>query len=443
MNQIDRLITTINDDLFVAKAAVYARNQYGMRSVSHYVASQIARRQKGAKWTKHFYRTVVRRPDDATEILAAYIALHGRKGLPNSLKKGLGLALGNFDTYQIAKYRGENDALSLVDLVNLVHPKPTEKNAEALKALVAGTLRSADTWEVELSKAGQDAETEVEKATNKMEVWKDLVQNRKIGYFALLRNLRNILAQADEATIKAAREMLVDETLIKKSLVLPFRFTTAYKELEAAAGDGTRKMLDAVNKATEISLSNVPEFDGTSLVAVDASGSMMGYYNVSPNNKPKPAPVDIAALFAAVLAKTNDADVMLFHGSASYTNYSLSDSIISICKSIRAKCVGGSTNFHSIFQTATKKYDRIIILSDMQAWVGYNSPAEAYKAYCTKYKADPSIFCFDLQGYGTTQFPEKHVYSLAGFSDKTMDLMKVLETDPQAMLAEVEAISFE
>ncbi|MDE1770632.1 MAG: hypothetical protein KGI28_08800, partial [Thaumarchaeota archaeon] len=45
-----------------------------------------------------------------------------------------------------------------------------------------------------------------------------LIKERKIGYFALLRNLRNISEQAPEI-MNEALEMLVDEKLIKSSLV--------------------------------------------------------------------------------------------------------------------------------------------------------------------------------------------------------------------------------
>lgn len=41
--------------------------------------------------------------------------------------------------------------ISLVDVVNLVHPKPTAKMKKALKALVEDTLKPANTWEVALS----------------------------------------------------------------------------------------------------------------------------------------------------------------------------------------------------------------------------------------------------------------------------------------------------
>jgi 60 kDa SS-A/Ro ribonucleoprotein len=71
----------------------------------------------------------------------------------------------------------------------------------------------------------------LEKAELKAEAWAELLRTRKIGYFALLRNLRNIAEQAPEL-VPTACELLTDERLIRKSLVLPFRFSTA---LEASA----------------------------------------------------------------------------------------------------------------------------------------------------------------------------------------------------------------
>jgi len=91
-----------------------------------------------------------------------------------------------------------------------------------------------------------------------------------------------------------------------------------------------------------------------------------------------------------------------------------------------------------------RKYDRIIILSDMQAWIGknfgYNVPDAAFRNYKVRTGADPAIFSFDLSGYGSLQFPEKKVYCLAGFSDKTMDIMGMLEKDKNALVNEIEKI---
>src|SRR5688572_21380679 len=65
--RIRELITKVDDAQFVAKAALYARNVYGMRSVSHLVAGELAKSVKGVAWTKQFYAQVARRPDDIME----------------------------------------------------------------------------------------------------------------------------------------------------------------------------------------------------------------------------------------------------------------------------------------------------------------------------------------------------------------------------------------
>src|SRR5438067_4341830 len=102
--RVRELVAGSESKTFVAKAAIYARTKAGMRSVSHLVAAEIAHCVKGTLWTKRFYDRVVHRPDDVLEILACYLAIHGRP-IPNALKKGLGSALARFDDYQVAKYR--------------------------------------------------------------------------------------------------------------------------------------------------------------------------------------------------------------------------------------------------------------------------------------------------------------------------------------------------
>src|SRR4051812_20267091 len=184
--RIRELIGKVGDSRFVAKAAIYARHTHGMRSVSHLVAGELAKTVKGAPWTKRFYNQVVRRPDDVVEILGYYLAIYGRP-VPNALKKGLGLALGRFDEYQLAKYRRDHSLFKLVDAVNLVRPRATP----AISKLVRGELAPAQTWETKLAQAGV-AET-VEQAAAKSQAWAELVRENKLGYLALLRNVRNVL----------------------------------------------------------------------------------------------------------------------------------------------------------------------------------------------------------------------------------------------------------
>lgn len=411
------------DPLFAAKAAVYARNEFGMRSISHVVAAELAKRVKGESWSKAFFNTVARRPDDITETMSLYLTEHG-KPFPNAMKRGYALALANFDAYQIAKYRSAKKGMSLVDVVRLTHPKRTE----AIDSLYKGTLEAANTWETKLTKAGQEATSDEDKKSKKKEAWAELIETRKLGYFALLRNLRNIIQQAPEC-VDAACEMLVDEKLIKKSLVLPFRYLTAAEEIEKI---GSRKVLDAMDVALELAVQNVPRFDGRTLVAVDSSGSMVWNKTV----------VKIASVLAAILYKTNDADLMLFDGTAKYMSARTKDSVTTIAQKIVSNSNGGATNFRDIFVKAKDKYDRIFILSDMQAWVNYYSPTDVYAKYKKTYDVNTKIYSYDLAGYGSLTMPEQDVYTLAGFSEKTFDIIKMCEQDKNALVNTIDKVEF-
>lgn len=412
------------DKKFVAQAAIYARTHFGMRSITHVAASELAKHISGEKWAKDFYTAVVYRPDDMMEILSYHAANNGK--VPNSIKKGFAKAFDKFDKYALAKYRGEGKGYKLIDVVNLVHPVPVEKNKEAINALVKGELKSFDTWETELSKTGQIATNEEEKADLKKEVWVKLIREKKLGYFALLRNLRNIIEQAPEM-IKEALEQLVNEAAIKKSLVLPFRFLTAFEEIQKLTdGKIVRDVLIALNKAVDIAVSNVPVFDGETLVVLDVSGSMAG------------KPAQIGSLFASVLIKSNNADFITFSDNSQYRNVNPMDSTITIANSIRF--ASGGTNFRSIFQVANKKYDRVFILSDMQGWIGYETPTREFNEYKKTIGANPFVYSFDLNGHGTMQLPEQNVICIAGFSGKVFDIIKLTETDKKALLNTIKAV---
>ena len=337
------------------------------------------------------------------------------------------------DGRKLAKYRREGASIKLVDAVNLVHPP----HSEAIGQLVRGTLAIAETWETKLTQAGQEAASDEDKASRKAEAWAGLIRDRKIGYFALLRNLRNVLEQAP-ALIDDAVALLTDEKRIRRSLVMPFRFRTALDAIESAkapeksdAGafsDRRQQVIRALSVAVDRSLVNVPRFEGRSLVAVDTSGSMAG------------KPLKIASLFAATIYKANRADLMLFSEDARIVTFNRDDATLSIAQRIEERAACAGTNFHAIFQRADAAYDRVIILSDMQAWMGYHTPAQSFEQYVARTGQRPRVFTFDLAGYGSLQFPEPEVYALAGFSDKTMETLGFLERDKSALIREIERV---
>jgi len=495
------------DPKFAAKAAIFARTKFGMRSISHATAAELAKHISGQEWGKDFYNKVIYRPDDMTETLSYYYGKLNGKSVPNSLKKGFAKAFEKFDSYQLSKYREDGKEVSLIDVVNLVSPKASDKNGfvqvdkakyvdtlkaslenakrkknqkrfaelseklavalktegetvsvNALEALVYGMLKSTETWEAKLTNAGQVAESETEKAELKKEAWASLISTRKIGYLALLRNLRNIIQQAPES-VGVACDMLRDEKLIKKQLIMPFQFYVAIGEIEKVGNDSTvRKVLEAIDDAMEISVSNVPKFDGETLVVCDYSGSMDNKLSAMGTISYR----QIGTIFGAIMAKANNADFMIFGDTAAYAPFSRKDSISTIIKQLDkhnrtggwgyssrtnasvdangAISVGHGTTFPETFKTANKKYDRIIFFSDCQGWGGGGAPTGAHAQYNTKYGAKPSIYSFDLAGHGSGMFPEHKTYALAGFSDKVFDILKKLEQDRNALVNAIEEV---
>jgi len=417
---------------FAAKAALYARHEYGMRSITHVVAAEIARLEKGKRWTRPFLSKAVARADDITEILSYYLGTYG-KPIPNSMKVGLGNAMSNLNPYRLAKYKG-GEGLTMIDAANLLHPPHTE----ALAALMKGTLKPAETWEVGLTQAGQGAENEEEKAAAKTKVWDSLLSEGKLGYFALLRNLRNLIDQASPEAWDSAMKQLVDPTLIKNSKVLPFRFLSAATAVRGVPGGRAGEALGIINNAVNTAVGNMPELPGRTLVALDVSGSMTWGGDIQANGKYAPSPAEIGALFAAVMSKNKSTDLLSFDRRVVWETLDPDSSVLTNARSINFR--GGGTDFRIIFTAAKEEYDRIIILSDMQAWVGGRMPSKEFADYQSRTGAHPWLYAWDLKGYGTTQFHKNRVVSLAGFSEKVFDLISVIEQDRDALISVIEAI---
>lgn len=235
----------------VQQIAIEARELQNLRHLPLYLLALLAH-QKGPKpGLASVIARVVQRADELAELVAIWGQVSGVNPksiskLPSQMKKGLAAAFGKFDAYQLAKYDRAN-AITLLDVARLVHPQHTD----AIGGLVKGALATPDTWEVALS-SGAD----------KRETWERLIGENRLGYLALLRNLRNM----DQAG--------VDKGMIKGALrerkgahrVLPFRYVAAAIHAPWAA--------DALNDALLDAVAGTEPFGGLTWVLIDTSGSM-------------------------------------------------------------------------------------------------------------------------------------------------------------------------
>jgi 60 kDa SS-A/Ro ribonucleoprotein len=446
---------------FVAKAMVYTRSVVGQRSVTHFGSTVLAPFLSGTDLGKRFYSKrdrkgqkggIVHRLDDILEIVACYMALNPGKPLPNSMKKGFKSALESADTYELAKYQGKGKSVSMVDIVNLVHPKPSSEMSETFKKLMTGELKQFDTVEDKNTESGKVVsqklksgeitkdQADVELKEAKQENYKELVSTRKIGYLALLRNLRNILKNSsDLELVNGTVSLLTDEKLIKQSLVFPHQIDLAMEVIleEFSSSDVTvRNIITALSKAYELSVPNLSELftHGRTAIVFDTSASMTSPVLLSGGRKNgSDSRLGKAALVAATLAKGINADVFHFASYCEKVKFNPLDSINTIKNTFVGLegRVGHGTDFNSVFNTLKGEYDRVFVISDMQG-ASYIKPTSYTKMH---------IYSIDMAGYGTTMFkPGSKMYSIYGYGADIYELVKKVEIDPNAIISEIEKI---
>ena len=102
---------------FVAKAAHFARNELGMRSISELTAAILNSYQFEGK--RDFYRKYFRRPDGVAEVFGAIDMLGDKRS--HALVRGAGDYLSTLDDYQIGKYRMNDKTYNMYDLINITH----------------------------------------------------------------------------------------------------------------------------------------------------------------------------------------------------------------------------------------------------------------------------------------------------------------------------------
>lgn len=430
--EVIRLLGKV-DPLFSAKVALYARKEGNMRSISHVIAVFLAPYLAGKPYARSFYDKIVVRLDDVTEILSYYKYIFGKNSFPHAMTDGFARAFSRFDEYSFAKYQQRGKEVSLVDAIRICRPSPNLRNSQAIKKLIKNELKNTKTWEAKLSAAGQIAAESEEYTVDELKgaAWKDLLMSGELGYFACLRNLRNILVTDNEEIVNLACNLIRDREKFSKSKVLPFRFLVAIDEISKLGinAKNSRNIWSALNDILEYAVDNVEKLDGENVVVIDESGSMNSK-NVAIT----------AGYFGALLTKAWNADTLMFATSGRYVNLNPSLPVSEMAKTITSSMRRGGTNFHSIFKTLNKKYDRIVILSDMQGWIGNYSPHNTYKEYCKQYNANPIVFSWDLAGYGTLQQPEGSVVCLAGMSQKMIDVINEYSKDKNILIKKVEAM---
>ena len=411
------------------------RNEDHIRTTPQVIAVRAANHPsiKGTGLLRRYQPLIMKRMDEPAIQLAYQLSTYGRSGIPNSLKRSWAERYRSASEYELAKYRSENRAVKSVDVVRMIDFPWTTQVAKLMNGELS---QSGSTWESIRSDGGS---------------WEDCVEF--MGHMALLRNIRNFLK--NDVSIDVWLDKLVDTAENGKQL--PFRYWVAYKEifnngLRCSSNEDV-KIKEALEKCIFLSMKNLKDIPGKSLVLSDNSGSAWG---CAPGAYNSCLVAEIGNMMGIITTLASDEGVFgIFGDRVEYLEVKRN---ISIFDQLKNSCefehhIGTGTE-HGIWLAMDEiirnvtHFDNIFIYSDMQAghgglygtnsvpdrflWsrsvnpYGYTYLGRSYidvpmliSLYREKVNPDVNVFCVQIAGYEDTIIPEYYdrTYIMGGWSD--------------------------
>lgn len=482
------LIAEVDDNLFLAKLAIYSRERAFMKDMPAALTAALAARD-----TVLFHQVFDRVIDNGRMLRSLFQMMRSgafaKKSLSSSVQRAFQRWLNTASVESLLSASIGN-APSLRDILRMARPTPPDNARRSLFGWL--TDKELSKWapatesdlpeQIRLLQAFRSAELVNEQlalvpdlrarwdlladSIKGSEVWTAIA--RTMGSQALRMNLNTLQRHGvfqQKSSTKYVADRLQDANEIRRSRQFPYQYFAAYLN----ASDVVPAVIKtALHRAAEVACGNVPKLPGAVVIGLDVSGSMnssiTGHRGTSCSSKMRC--VDVAALFAAALLRTNPESVVIPFDTKAYdVRPNPSNSILSLAAQL-AKFGGGGTDCSLPIATANKTYAKrefagVILVSDNESWV-YKGRPDYGSAGCAtnvmkewnrfvqiqqrlqgRKTACPKLVCIDLQPNSTTQAPEQaNILNVGGFSDSVFDVVSAFLTqDAGGFVAEVEAIA--
>lgn len=468
--RLNELVAAVSGDidgvLWLTGFIRFLRSTANLRTVALVIAAQAvyARLSSGRTGgNRLLVSTALQRADEPGEFLAYWNATFttrpaGRNApLPKPVRRGVADAVLRLYTERaVLKYDTASKGIRFSDVLRAVHPEPVVQWQKDLFAFItkggelAPTLpmlrsrKILDTLDPaarrsitagELIEAGFTWESYSAWINGPMDAaaWETVIPT--MGYMALLRNLRNFdAAGISRAKARWVEDVLTDPDQVARSRQLPLRFLSAYRATKDARV--VSAWAPVIEQALNLSVGNVPELPGRTLILTDLSGSM---YQNKLSDRSGLRFVDAAALFAAVIAlRCEDAKLIGFGWETRHYEFSKRDSVLPLAQRLVDTTIdgtpfgwhgrtitglGGTETVSALQETLDTSYDRLVILTDEQYSGDYRSVDSILDGF------GKPVYTWNLSGYRVAQartgVSKRHTFG--GLSDDSLRLIPLLE----------------
>ncbi|MDQ3713914.1 MAG: TROVE domain-containing protein [Acidobacteriota bacterium] len=431
------------DAEFVAKVAIYAREKGFMKDIPALLVAVLSLKDK-ALFERTFPRVI-----DNGKMLRNFVQIMrsgatGRKSLGSLPKRLVREWFETRSPEQIFK-QSVGQSPSLADVLKMVHPKPIDKEREALygyfigREIVFNNLPQI-VQNYEKFKAGESENmpdvpfqmlTALPISTKE---WTEIARNAAWQMTRMnLNTFQRHGVFADAEIVELIANRLRDKESIKRARAFPYQLLAAYNAASANR-EIPREITEALQDAMETATQNVPEIKGKVYVLPDVSGSMSSSVTgVRQGATSAVRCIDVAALVsAAILRRNSTTEIIPFDQTVVNLSLNPRDSIMTNAEKL-ASIGGGATNCSApLFELNKRKAkgDLLIYVSDNESWIdtnrSWNSGTETMRQW-NEFKSrnkDAKLVCIDIQPYAHTQAEERgDILNIGGFSDQVFEII--------------------
>lgn len=448
------------DDRFIAQVAVYSRNSSFMKDMPAYLVAVLAAR--GSDYFSSTFQKVI----DNGKMLRNFVQI-GRSGeagkvinmSASRVRKAINKWFESRSSEVIFRNSIGNNP-SMKDILRMARPKPENDEKSALYAYLRdsklinnvfvtlnknGGIMYANAWDnlpeivkqyenFKKNRTGEIPEVDFRMLDSILtkdqmrEVWE---KQTNAGWHMLRMNLNNfekygVLQSA--TTLKRVVSRLKDAQEIKKSKVFPYQIMNTYINT-----DVNSEIKLALQDALDISLENVPKFNGNGFVCVDTSGSMNSSVTGNSATPSKVTCVQVAGLFASSILRHNpNTQVIPFDTRVHLVSLNPRDSVMTNAQKLNRG--GGGTDCACALRHINQnngRGDYVVFISDNESWSGsgyYRNQGntglmQEWKIFKSR-NPHAKLICIDITPGSTSQSkPEKDVLQVAGYSDNVMTVI--------------------
>jgi len=439
----------------LGRMAIQLAEERGLREPAFWLTAEMAVINSNDEQTASLVARIIQNAADIPAWLAFYQRattpgrttpasdIHRTQRPGRAVRRQLGLLLNRLDEYQYARLSREaQDELRAT--LQALRPKAADaQKKELFRRIVSNQVPVRSSWQQEWHTLHQQHYDSIEqRQVTLRDKWKEGISSFRIGYAALLDNLKPMLcAGVSGKVLKLASDYLGNAAAVSRSGISPLRMISAWRVLRKMELGGVGMLTEALEKAILHSSWARSEFGnkGVSVIGMDVSNSM---------KRPLFGAVgaqrfDVAPLLAMLWAGRGNQVVTGMIGNTWKPLHLPSKPVLMSMDEIAVHEgeAGYATNAHLILQDLLRKrqvVDRVLVFTDCRLWDNrtFNQSAGTdlghwWRQYRRELAPNARLYLFDLAGYAVRGLEclDEDVFLIDGWKEGIPEILAAAEAD--------------